>query len=67
MSDVENELVFWGFEGAVEGDRQFDDAEIGPDVAAIFSGDGDEFGADFLGELRQLGRGEGLDIGRTAD
>lgn len=67
MRDIENELVVWGIEGAVEGDREFDDAEIGPDVAAVFSGDGDEFGADFLGELRQLGRGEGLHISRTAD
>ena len=67
MGDVEHELVFGCAERAVEGDRQFDDAEVGADMTAIFRGHGDELGADFLSELRELGRGEGFDVFRAVD
>ena len=61
MGDVEDELVFGRAERAVEGDGQFDDAEVGTDVTAVFRGHGDELGANFLSELRELRRGEGFD------
>lgn len=67
MGDVEHELVFGCAERAVEGDSQFDDAEVGADMTAIFRGHGDELGADFLSELRELGRGEGFDVFRAVD
>jgi len=67
MGDVEHELVFGCGERAVEGDRQLDDAEVGADVTAVFRGHGDELGANFLSELRELGEGEGFDALRAVD
>ena len=62
MGDVEDELVLRGGEDAVQGDGQFDDAEIGAEVAAGLGKRGDERMADFRGELRQLLVGEFFDI-----
>lgn len=36
-------------------------------MTAIFRGHGDELGADFLSELRELGRGEGFNVFRAVD
>ena len=67
VGDVEDKLVGRRIEDAVQRDRELDDAEIGADVAAVAGRDGDEFLADFLGELRQLVGAEGFDVGGAAD
>lgn len=66
VRDVEDKLVAGRFENAVEGKREFHDAEVGAHVAALAGGDGDDFIADFLGELRELVGSEGLDVLRAA-
>jgi len=54
MADVENDLVGGRREHPVQRDGELDDAQIGPHVAAVDRGDGDEFIADFLREPREL-------------
>jgi hypothetical protein len=67
VGDVEDELVARRVEDPVEGEGELDDAEVGSHVTALLRGDGDDFVADFLGELRQrLGR-QGLEVGGTAE
>lgn len=51
----------------MQGDGELDHTEVGAHVAAIASGDADEFLAYFGGELRQLGSGEAFDVVRRAD
>jgi|SRR5690625_4350033 len=65
VGDVENELIFRSGKNAMQGDRQFDDAEIRADVAAVDGGDFEDFLSDFSGERRELFRVELLEIGRT--
>ena len=54
MADVPDEFVVRRGEDVVEGDGQFDDAEVGAEVAAVFGQLGDQFVADFPGQLFQL-------------
>ena len=67
MGDVEDKLILWRVEGAMQRDRQLDHAKIRADVAAIFRRDGDQFLPNFLGQLRQLRRRERLDVGGAAN
>jgi hypothetical protein len=67
VRDVEDEAVFWGIEDAVEGDGEFDDAEVWAEVTAdgarvFFGEDADEFVADLLGELGEIVLGERFDV-----
>ena len=67
VGDIEDEFIGGGIEDAMEGDGEFDHPEIGaemaPDGGGIFGGeDADEFVADFLGELGEIGFGEGFDV-----
>ena len=67
MSDVEDELVLRGGEGAMEGDRELNHAEIGADMAAVSGRHCDQFFAYFLRQNRELGSGQSFDVGRTLD
>ena len=67
VADVEEEFVLGGMEGAVEGDGQFDHAEVGSEMAAGFGDGADEFIADFLGEEREVFLGDGADVGGAVD
>jgi hypothetical protein len=67
VGDVENEAIFWGIEDAVEGDRQFDNAEVGPEMSAdgariFFGKNANEFVADFLSELGKVVLRERFDV-----
>ena len=67
VGDVEDELVVGRIEDAVQGERELDDAEVGPDVAAVLGGYGDDFVADFLRELGELAGREGFEVGGAVD
>ena len=67
MADVEEEFVRGRIEGAVQGDGKFDHTEVGPEVSAGLGDRADEFLADFPGEAREVGFGDGADIGRAVD
>ena len=67
VADVEEEFVPGRIEGAVQGDGQFDHTEVGPEVPAGLGDRADEFLADFPGEARKVGFGDGTDIGRAVD
>ena len=51
----------------VKGDGQFDDAEVGGEMAADVGNDRDDLLADFLADLRELFRRQILEIGWPAD
>ena len=51
----------------MEGNGQLDDAEVGAEVSAGFGNDADEFIADFPGEKREVGLGNGTEIGGGVD
>ena len=67
VGDVEDELVARCIENAVQGDRELDHAEVGPEVPAVVRGDLDEFLADLLGEAVELVDRQGLHVGRAGD
>ena len=67
VGDVKDELVVGRIEDAVQGERELDDAEVGPDMAAVLGGDSDDFVADFLRELGQLAGREGFEVGGAVD
>ncbi len=67
VADVENESIGRGFENAVEGDCQLDDAEVGAEVSAGLGEHGDQLVADLLGENGQLIFGEAFDVGGRVD
>jgi hypothetical protein len=72
MADIKNELVFRCIEDAVQRQRQFDHAEIRPEMSAdrgrvFFGKNADQFIADFLRELRQILFRDGFDIGGRLD
>ena len=67
VGHVEDEFILRRTKDAVQCDRELDHAEIGPDVAAVLGGDGDETFADLLGEQRELLWSEGLDVFWPAD
>ena len=53
MGDIEKELVGGGVEDLVEGDTQFHDSEVGPQVAAGIREGVDQDLTDFFGEIRK--------------
>ena len=67
VADVEEELVLGRIKGTVQGDGQFDHAEVGPEVAAGLGNRADELLADFLGEEGEILLGDGADIGRAVN
>jgi hypothetical protein len=67
VADVEDEFVFGGFEDPVEGDGEFDDAEVRAEVAAGAGERGDEVLADAVGEEEELFFAELFDVLRTVD
>ena len=67
MADVEEDFVLGRIEGAVQGDGQFDHAEVRSEVSAGFRDGPDEFVADFLREQRQVLLRHGAEIGRAVD
>ena len=67
VGDVENEAILWGVEYAVEGDGQFNNAEVGAQMSAdrawIFLGkNANQFVADFLSELGKVVLRERFDV-----
>ena len=64
VPDVEDDPVVRAVERAVNAERELDDAEVGRQVAAGLRDRGHEFVADLLGELRELGLSEALDVAR---
>jgi hypothetical protein len=67
VADVEDKLVPRRFEDAVKGNRQFDDAEVRPEVTPGLGKHLDELVAHFLRELGQVLFVQGLDIGWRTD
>ena len=67
VADVEDEFVFGGFEDPMEGDGEFDDAEVGAEVAAGAGEGGDEVLADAVGEEEELFFAELFNVLRTVD
>ena len=64
VPDVPDQPILRRVENMVQGDRQFDHAQTGPQVPA---GDGDgahRLGAEFIGELLELFRGEATNVRR---
>ena len=63
VADIEEKFVARRVEHAVQGEREFHDAEVRSEVAAGFGEDLDEFVANLLRELREGFGGEGLEVG----
>ena len=63
VADVEDEAVGGRIENGMERDGQLDDAQIGPEMAARFGQNGDEFLADFLRQGRELLQRELFNVG----
>ena len=63
VGDVEDKLVVGRVKDPVQRDAELDDAQVGPDVAAVFGGDGDDFIPNLLRELRELAGRKGFDVG----
>ena len=51
VADIENKLVPWRVEDAVQCNRQLDHAKIRPQMAAGLGEDANQFLADFLGQV----------------
>jgi len=62
MTHIPDKFVLGSREGAMERDGQLDHAEIGAEVSAVFGKLGDEFVADFLGQLLQLRQGQFFEV-----
>ena len=67
VAGVEDDLVVRGVEDPVHGHGHLDDPEVGADVAAGPGDGADEEFADLLGEPRQVGLVQRLEIGQPAD
>jgi hypothetical protein len=67
VAGVEDDLVVRGVEHPVDGHGQLDDPEVGADVTAGLGDRVDEECTDLLGEPRQIGLVERLEIGQPAD
>ena len=66
VADIEDEPVLWRVEDAMQRDRQFDHAEIRPEMSAGLRQNIDELFAHLLRELRQLLFRDRFDVrGRT--
>ncbi len=58
VAHVENEMVLRCVEDVVHSKGEFNDTQIGTKMATVFGENGDEFFADFLGELLKLREGK---------
>ena len=67
MADVEEDFVRRRIEGAVQGDGQFDHAEVGAAVSARLGHGMDEFLADFPGEEWEVLFRDGAHVGGAVD
>ena len=67
VADVEDELVGRRVKDHVEGQREFDDAEIGPEVAAGLGKSLDQEDANLFGQFIQLRIVELLQVGRRVN
>ena len=65
MADVPDEFVLGRVEDVMQGDGQFDHAEIRTEMPAVFGQTGDHFLADLFGQFRQLVQRQLLDVGGT--
>jgi hypothetical protein len=62
VADVEDEMVLGRIEDVMHGEREFDHAEVGAEMASGLGEDGDQLLADFSGEDIKLGNRELFDI-----
>jgi hypothetical protein len=67
VGDVEDEFIVRGGEDFVEGDGEFDDAEVGAEVSAVDGEGFDEGVAYSVGEFEKLLLGEFLEVVRRLD
>ena len=65
VAHVPDELVLRCGEDAMESDGQLDHAKVGAQMPSVFGENGDEFLADFLGQLLQLVQLQFLDMFRA--
>ena len=65
VTDIPDELIFGSAKDVMEGEGQLDHAEVGPEVAAVFRQDRDQFLANFFGQRLQLVQRQFLDMNRT--
>jgi hypothetical protein len=62
MAHVPHEFVGGGFEAAMQGDSQFDDPQVRPQMAAVLGESVDQFLSDIGCEFRELVHGQLLDV-----
>ena len=67
VADIPDQAVVGRVEDVVQRDGQLDDAEAGAEMAAGDRHCFDQLGAQFGGQLRQVGLGKRAQIGRNAD
>ena len=67
VADVKKNFVLRSLKNPVEGNGQFDDAEVGPQMAAGLGKNACEFLANFLSKERHRLRGEGFHVGGRGD
>ena len=67
VSGVPDEAVAAEVESQVQGEAQLDDAEVAGEVGGADAADAHQLVAHFLGQLRQLGVAEILQVGRRRD
>jgi len=54
MADIKEDFVAGGVKDPMEGDAQFHDAQIRPEVTAGFRKSPDQLGADLFGKLGKI-------------
>ncbi|EKY09651.1 hypothetical protein HMPREF9120_00356 [Neisseria sp. oral taxon 020 str. F0370] len=67
VADVPNQMVVRRVVNVMQGDGEFDRAEVAGEVAAGFADGFEQEGADFAAQLRQLGGGEQAQVLRQGD
>ena len=67
VADIPNQMVVRRVVNVMQGDGEFDRAEVAGEVAAGFADGFEQEGADFAAQLRQFGGRELPQVGRQAD
>ena len=67
VADIENETILWRIEDAMQGNRQFNDTKIRPEMPTCLRKNIDELFAHLLRQLRQLLFRDRFDVGRRTD
>ena len=62
MGDIEDEAILGGVKNAVQGDGEFNDAEVGAHVSAVAGGCANDALADFPGEMLALLQAQVLEV-----